>query len=81
MNRKFDKLGRIVIPKEMRDKLRLGESGSEAKIELINDKIIVSNPNQEDEFDNYLADLYDNETKENKLLIQEIYKTYKTLKK
>lgn len=47
MNRKFDNLGRISIPKEMRDKLGLG-NGSEAKIELAGDKIIISNP---DKFD------------------------------
>lgn len=48
MNRKFDNLGRINLPKEMRDKIGLGEAGSEAKIELIKDKIVVSNP---DKFD------------------------------
>lgn len=55
MNRKFDKLGRIVIPKEMRDKLGL-EHGSEAKIELIENKIIITNPKQEDEFEKWLND-------------------------
>lgn len=48
MNRKFDKLGRIVIPKEMRDKIGLGEAGNEAKIELIGNKIIISNPDTVD---------------------------------
>lgn len=56
MNRRFDKLGRINLPKEMRDELGLGEPGAEAKIELVDDKIIVSNPNQEDEFENWLTD-------------------------
>lgn len=55
MNRKFDQLGRIVIPKEMRNKLGL-EYGSEAKIELKGDKIIISNPKQEDKFKNWLDD-------------------------
>lgn len=56
MNRKFDKLGRLVIPIEMRDKLDLNKPGSEAKIELVGDKIIVSNPNQVDDFGNWLTD-------------------------
>lgn len=56
MNRKFDKLGRINLPKEMRDKIGLGEPGSEANIELVGDKIIITNPNKEDPFENYLID-------------------------
>lgn len=55
MNRKFDKLGRIVIPKEMRDKLGL-EDGSEAKIELAGDEIIITNPNTNDPFGDWLCD-------------------------
>lgn len=45
MNRKFDELGRIVIPKEMRNKLGL-KNGDEATIELIDDKIVISNKNK-----------------------------------
>lgn len=48
MNRKFDDLGRISIPKEMRDKVGLGEPKSEAKIELIGNKIIITNPSEFD---------------------------------
>lgn len=44
MNRKFDKLGRIVIPKEMRNKLGL-KNGDEATIELVDNKIVISNVN------------------------------------
>lgn len=79
MNRKFDKLGRIVIPKEMRDKLDLGEPESEAKIELIGDKIIkITNPNQEDKFELWLKDyiLMSESVEANK-----IYEKYKKLKK
>lgn len=47
MNRKFDDLGRISIPKEMRDKVGLS-NGSEAKIELIGNKIIITNPSEFD---------------------------------
>lgn len=56
MNRKFDKLGRLVIPKEMRDKLGLGEPGAEAYIELVDNKIIVTNPKAEDKFEKWLND-------------------------
>lgn len=56
MNRKFDKLGRINLPKEMRDKIGLGEPGSEAFIEMNKDMIMITNPNQEDKFENWLCD-------------------------
>lgn len=45
MNRSIDNLGRIVLPKEMRDKLGL-KNGDEAFIELNNNKIVVSNPSK-----------------------------------
>lgn len=44
MNRNFDKEGRIVLPKEMRDKLNFKER-DEAKIDLQGDKIIITNEN------------------------------------
>lgn len=78
MNRKFDKLGRIVIPKEMRDKIGLGKAGSEAKIELVDNKIIITNPNQEDEFENWLKDevlITENEK------LEYVYRKYRELKK
>ena len=43
MQRHFDKTGRIVIPKEMRKELGF-ESEDYAEIELIDNKIILSNP-------------------------------------
>lgn len=55
MNRKFDKLGRIVIPIEMRKKLNINE-GDLVNIECIGDKIIVTNLNNEDKFENWLLD-------------------------
>ena len=76
MNRKIDDLGRMVIPKEMRDKLNI-KTGDELKIELVGKKIMVSKAN--DKFDDYLTELYEMEPKENKMLIQEIYKAYKEL--
>lgn len=47
MNRKIDNLGRISIPKEMRDKIGLA-NGDEVKLESSGDKIILSNPNNFD---------------------------------
>lgn len=78
MNRKFDKLGRIVIPKEMRDKLGLGKPGSEAKIELANDKIIISNPGT-DKFEDWLIEK-DNNGYE-KLYLEDVLLKYQELKK
>lgn len=77
MNRKFDNLGRINLPKEMRDKLGLGEPGSEAMIELENDKIIVTNPNHEDKFEKWIKD-YVLMTESNEA--EEIYRVYKEFK-
>jgi len=57
MNRKFDKLGRLSIPKEMRDKIGIGEPGTEANIELIDNKIIITNPDQVDEFEEWLKEI------------------------
>lgn len=58
MNRKFDDLGRIVIPKEMRDKIGL-KNGDEATIELVGDKIIISNINNnwEEKIDRAIEEL------------------------
>lgn len=55
MNRNIDKLGRIVIPKEMRKEIGL-KNGDEVKIEVHDSKIIVSNPNQGDPFGDWLCD-------------------------
>lgn len=43
MIRKFDKLGRIVIPKEMREQIGFTDQ-AEAEINISGDKIIISNP-------------------------------------
>ena len=56
MNRTIDSLGRLVIPKEMRDKLNL-KNGDEVAIELLDNKIIITNPNKEDKFGNWLKDM------------------------
>lgn len=55
MNRKIDNNNRLVIPKEMYNALDL-KSGDEVNIDLVDDKIIITNPNQEDKFENWLRD-------------------------
>lgn len=47
MKRHFDELGRIVIPKEMREVLDFGINDY-AEIELINNKIVLTNPENND---------------------------------
>ena len=76
MNRKFDKLGRIVIPKEMRDKLELGE-GAEAKIELVDNEIIITNPNKDDSFEGWLCDYTLRSESVEAGMIYEKYKEFK----
>lgn len=77
MNRNLDNLGRIVIPKEMRKKLGLN-NGDEVKIELVNDKVVVSNPNQDDPFEDWLSDyVLRTEMPE----VELIHKKYQELKK
>lgn len=43
MNRKIDDLGRLVIPKEMRNKLGIKDNDP-VNIECIENKIIITNP-------------------------------------
>lgn len=47
MIRKFDKFGRLVIPKAMRKQMNFEELG-EADIDLVNNKIVITNPNNFD---------------------------------
>ncbi len=47
MKRHFDETGRIVIPKEMREELDFGINDF-AEIELINNKIVITNPENDD---------------------------------
>lgn len=90
MKRKFDELGRIVIPKEMRNELQL-ENGEEANIEVYDSKIIITKPGTVDykqrvnqainciEFDDngiytLTEDYTNNEAKEK---LQEVYRILK----
>lgn len=75
MIRKFDGLGRIVIPKEMRTSVGLKE-GSSANIVQEGNKIIISNPNDDDKFIDYLDDLYKSTDEKTKELLQKITKKY-----
>lgn len=47
MNRKIDDLGRLVIPKEMRNKLEIKDNDP-VNIECIENKIIITNPSEID---------------------------------
>lgn len=47
MKRKMDKLGRLVIPKEMREELNMQE-GKDVDIKLESNKIILTNPDDID---------------------------------
>lgn len=47
MNRNIDKLGRIVIPKEMRKQLGISNNDP-VNIECIENKIIITKPNKAD---------------------------------
>ncbi len=47
MNRKIDELGRLCIPKEMRNKLGIKDNDP-VNIECIENKIIITNPSEID---------------------------------
>lgn len=77
MIREIDKNGRCVIPKEMRKALGLENSDS-IKFELVGNKIIITNPDELDPFDNWLNNyILRTESSEAK----NIYVKYQELKK
>ena len=53
MEKQIDDLGRIVIPKDMRKKLKL-DNGSTVNIELVEGSIVLTNPNEIDYKDNWI---------------------------
>ena len=57
MNRKIDKLGRVVIPKEMAKQLNIN-SNDDLKIEIVNDNIVISKVEENNKLDKLLNLLY-----------------------
>ena len=80
MIRHIDDLGRLVLPKEWRTKLKLN-AGDDVNMELDCDKIIITNPNLKDEFEDLLVRLVNKNTGDNKILLEDILESYRTLKK
>lgn len=70
MYRNIDDLGRLTIPIDMRNKLGI-ENGSEVKVELVANKIIVTNPKEID---------YESKYKELKRKMQEKIELYELKK-
>lgn len=80
MYRKIDTTGRICIPSEMREKINL-DINSEVKIELVGDKIVVTNSKKEDNLSllKNKAKLFLEEPENKDLLIKEILETIEAL--
>lgn len=57
MNRKIDKLGRVVIPKEMAKQLNIYPN-DELKIDVVNDEIVISKVELNNKLDKLLDLLY-----------------------
>lgn len=80
MNRKIDDLGRLVIPKEWRTELKLN-AGDDVNMELEGDKIIITNPNLRDEFEEWLVSCIDNYGKNEKTYLTTVLEKYRYCKK
>lgn len=80
MYRKIDTTGRICIPSEMREKINL-DINSEVKIDLVGDKIVVTNSKKEDNLSllKNKAKLFLEEPENKDLLIKEILETIEAL--
>lgn len=80
MYRKIDTTGRICIPSEMREKINL-DINSEVKIDLVGDKIVVTNSKKEDNLSllKNKAKLFLQEPENKDLLIKEILETIEAL--
>lgn len=80
MYRKIDTTGRICIPSEMREKINL-DINSEVKIDLVGDKIVVTNSKKEDNLSllKNKAKLFLQEPENKDLLIKEILDTIEAL--
>lgn len=75
MKRRFDGLGRIVIPKEMRVEVGIGD-GDEAHLEVLDNKIIITKPGSIDykERINQVLECIENENDETYRKIANILK-------
>ena len=73
MNRNLDNLGRIVIPKEMRDALKL-KNGDEVNIKIDNETIIITNPSKTDDFGNWLRNRIEIEEQNNAVYTSSVLK-------
>lgn len=82
MYRKIDMSGRVCVPSEMRERINL-DVNSEVKIELLDNKIIITNAKKEDTLNDLkekVKSLSKKNTKDKELIIDEIVNTIDTLK-
>lgn len=82
MYRKIDMSGRVCVPSEMRERINL-DVNSEVKIELLDNKIIITNAKKEDTLNDLkekVKSLSKKNTKDKELIINEIVNTIDTLK-
>ena len=82
MYRKIDMSGRVCVPSEMRERINL-DVNSEVKIELLDNKIIITNAKKEDTLNDLkekVKSLSKNNTKDKELIIDEIVNTIDALK-
>ena len=82
MYRKIDMSGRVCVPSEMRERINL-DVNSEVKIELLDNKIIITNAKKEDTLNDLkekVKSLSKKNTKDKELIIDEIVNTIDALK-
>lgn len=82
MYRKIDMSGRVCVPSEMRERINL-DVNSEVKIELLDNKIIITNAKKEDTLNDLkekVKSLSKKNTKDKELIINEIVNTIDALK-
>ena len=82
MYRKIDMSGRVCVPSEMRERINL-DVNSEVKIELLDNKIIITNAKKEDTLNDLkekVKSLSKKNTKDKELIIDEIVNAIDALK-
>ena len=80
MKRVLDNLGRVCIPIEFRRALNI-EDGQEIEISLVDNQIIITNPNYKDEFEDWLEECVNEATDDKKERMKLILDTYRYFKK